>query len=352
MIPAIPIPRELALLEQSKALLAECKTVDEVKSIRDKAEALRQYAKQQGECLEIQNAAAEIKIRAERRAGELIKVMPKSKGAATPKRTSPEPTRSHDEIASAPSLKDMGIDHNQASRWQSIASVPEEDFEEHIVEKKKGQKELTSAGLHKLAKSMEARKPAEPSPIVKAKSAVVGSLSELLSAGKRFPTIYADPPWQYGNQGTRASTGDHYDTMTIDQICAEPVAQLVEDNAHLHLWTTNAFLFDARRVMEAWGFEYKSCFVWVKPQMGMGNYWRVSHEFMLFGIRGSLPFHVRDEMSWGQFDRGRHSEKPDGMRSKIERVSPGPYLEMYGRAALPGTEWTVYGNQVDGRLFG
>lgn len=346
MIPAIPIPRELALLEQSKALLAECKTVDEVKSIRDKAEALRQYAKQQGECLEIQNAAAEIKIRAERRAGELIKVMPKSDGGR-PKKTSNIVLP-----VSPPSLADMGIDKMQSSRWQSIASVPEEDFEEHIEKSKKGDKELTSAGVHKLAKAIEARKPAEPTPAVKAKSAVVGSLSELIEADKRFPTIYADPPWQYGNQGTRASTGDHYDTMTVDQICAEPVLQLVEDNAHLHLWTTNAFLFDARRVMEAWGFEYKSCFVWVKPQMGMGNYWRVSHEFMLFGIRGSLPFRVRDEMSWGEFDRGRHSEKPDGMRSKIERVSPGPYLEMYGRAALPGTDWTVYGNQVDGRLFG
>lgn len=103
----------------------------------------------------------------------------------------------------------------------------------------------------------------------------------------RFGIIYADPPWQYGNQSTRASTDNHYDTMSVDDICEMPVADHVADNAHLHLWTTNAFLFDAKRVMDAWGFEYRSVFVWVKPQMGIGNYWRVSHEFLLLGIRGN-----------------------------------------------------------------
>lgn len=173
----------------------------------------------------------------------------------------------------------------------------------------------------------------------------VGDLSDL---SRTFGTIYADPPWLYGNQGTRGSTGDHYSGMTPDEVAELPITHLVADTAHLHLWTTNAFLFDARRVMEAWGFDYKSCFVWVKPQMGMGNYWRVSHEFCLLGVRGSAPFRERDEMSWREWPRGRHSAKPGRMYDIIERVSPGPYLELFARRHHPG--WTAWGH-IEPDLF-
>jgi N6-adenosine-specific RNA methylase IME4 len=162
---------------------------------------------------------------------------------------------------------------------------------------------------------------------------------------RKFGTIYADPPWQYGNQGTRASTGNHYNTMTLDDICSMPVESLAADDAHLHLWTTNAFLFDAKRVMDAWGFEYRSVFVWVKPQMGIGNYWRVSHEFLLLGIRGNAKrFNEHNHMSWAQIDRSKHSAKPEQIRRTIEKVSNGPYLELFGRNQVHG--WTVFGNQV------
>ena len=181
----------------------------------------------------------------------------------------------------------------------------------------------------------------------------VTDLHELIARGKTFDSIYADPPWKYGNQGTRGATSDHYvhndgsdnnPGMEVDDICALPIAQLAAGASHLHLWTTNAFLFEARRVMEAWGFEYKSCFVWVKPQMGMGNYWRVSHEFCLLGVRGSLPFAARDEMSWREWRRNEHSAKPEGMYDLIERVSPGPHLELFARQVREG--WTCWGNEV------
>lgn len=111
--------------------------------------------------------------------------------------------------------------------------------------------------------------------------------------------------------------------MTLEQICSEPVAQLAEKNAHLHLWTTNAFLREAFKVIDAWGFRYKSCFVWVKDRLGMGNYWRVSHEFLLLGVRGSLTFRDRTQPSWLKCPRTTHSRKPWPVRVLIERVSPG-----------------------------
>lgn len=179
---------------------------------------------------------------------------------------------------------------------------------------------------------------------------IVEDLGVLVAAGAKFGTIYADPPWQYGNQGTRGATGDHYPGMLPEEVADFfPMANLARDDAHLHLWTTNAFLFDAREVMEAWGFEYKSVFVWVKPQMGMGNYWRVSHEFCLLGVRGSASFDVHDEMSWAEWDRGRHSAKPGRMYEKIERVSPGPYLELFARRQREG--WVSWGNEIEEDLF-
>jgi N6-adenosine-specific RNA methylase IME4 len=140
--------------------------------------------------------------------------------------------------------------------------------------------------------------------------------------------------------------------MSVEQICDEPIRDLVEGNAHLHLWTTNGFLPDALDVIQAWGFEFKSCFVWVKSDIGMGNYWRVSHEeYLLLGVRGSLTFKDRSVPSWVESRRTPHSRKPGIVRELIERVSPGPFLELYGREELPNSAWTVYGNHVEGRLF-
>lgn len=191
----------------------------------------------------------------------------------------------------------------------------------------------------------------------------VSNLLSLVAAGKRFGTIYADPPWRYDNQGTRAATGGHYKGveedgvevqsaagMTIEEICALPIGDLAAPDAHLHLWTTNGFLFECPKIFEAWGFEFRSSFIWVKPQIGIGNYWRNSHEFMLTAIRGNAKrFNDHSLKSWLECERGAHSAKPEQVRHFIERSSPGPYLELFGRHSAPG--WAVWGNQISETLF-
>jgi N6-adenosine-specific RNA methylase IME4 len=176
-------------------------------------------------------------------------------------------------------------------------------------------------------------------------------LQKLIARGDKFGAIYADPPWVYDNQGTRAAQGNHYGGLSVDELCELPVRELAADDAHLHLWTTNAFLFDCKRIFDAWGFEFRSTFVWVKPQMGIGNYWRNSHEFLLTGIRGDAKrFNDHSIKSWLECDRSRHSEKPFIMRDYIKRASPGPYLEMFARTPADG--WTCWGNEIDrGLLF-
>lgn len=171
-------------------------------------------------------------------------------------------------------------------------------------------------------------------------------LFDLAASGMKFGCIYADPPWLYSNQGTRASTSNHYEGLTVEELCNLPIRCLCAEDSHLHLWTTNAFLFEAPKIFDAWGFEFRSSFIWVKPQMGIGNYWRNSHEFLLTAVRGdALRFDDHGMISWRRIDRGAHSAKPEQVRSMITQASAGPYLELFGRRCIPG--WTVYGDQID-----
>lgn len=178
-------------------------------------------------------------------------------------------------------------------------------------------------------------------------------LHQLVRGGHRFGNIYADPPWLYDNQGTRASTGNHYEGLTVDQLCDPdllPIAKLAADDAHLHLWTTNGFLFECPRIFEAWGFEFKSSFVWVKPEIGIGNYWRNAHEFLLTAVRGNAKrFDDHSLRSWLECSRGQHSDKPDQVRDYITRASPTPRIELFARREYPG--WLAWGNQIDRNLF-
>jgi N6-adenosine-specific RNA methylase IME4 len=169
-----------------------------------------------------------------------------------------------------------------------------------------------------------------------------------------FTTICADPPWQYDNRATRAAAVNHYETLTPKQVAeyetdGRPVSGWKAAEAHLYLWTTNAFLRQAFDVLEAWGFTYKTTLVWVKPQLGIGNYFRSSHEFILFGTSGDLPVKDRNQRSWFEARRGRHSAKPEYFYELVERVSPGPYLELFGRPSPlfgPREGWTVRGREA------
>lgn len=328
--------RVIALCSAARKQLAEAVTVQDLKTVRDVGEAAVRLAKSRRDVgVQALLEGMEIVRRAERQLGVMLPAITGGRGRKEKSRD-------------VTFLADLGIERMQSSRFQRMAELPDEQFEAWIASCRESGEEMTQAAALKLAERHKP-KPVEPS-IDEYESGAVSDLGELLQRGLRYGCIYADPPWAYSNKATRANVDDEYkSTMTVDEICQEPVASLAADNCHLHLWTTNAFLFDARRVMEAWGFEYKSCFVWVKPQMGIGNYWRVSHEFMLLGIRGKPEFRRRDCMSWGQFDRTAHSKKPRDVRALVESVSHGPFLELYGRETVPN--WMVYGNEVAKTLF-
>jgi N6-adenosine-specific RNA methylase IME4 len=158
---------------------------------------------------------------------------------------------------------------------------------------------------------------------------------------QRYRTIVADPPWRYGNQGTRNAAGRQYPTMTIDDM--QKIVVPADESAHLYLWTTNAFLVEASQLMKWWGFDYKTLLTWVKTQIGMGNYFRNNTEHVLFGVKGKMPTLRRDCPTAFTAPRGPHSQKPDLFYDLVESMSPGPYIELFARRVRLG--WDGWGDE-------
>lgn len=185
--------------------------------------------------------------------------------------------------------------------------------------------------------------------------------ADLLSqyGGAGFKTILADPPWQFQNR-TGKMAPEHkrlnrYGTMQLQDIVDLPVKSLADDTAHLYLWVPNALLPEGLRVMEAWGFQYKSNVVWHKIRKdggpdgrGVGFYFRNVTELVLFGVRGKNARTLapgRRQVNFLATQKREHSRKPDEMYDIIESCSPGPYLELFARGTRPN--WSVWGNQAD-----
>jgi len=331
----------LVRYDEARRAVAACRTVDEAKDIADKAMALQAYARQAHD-QELEGWVAEIRLRARRRIGDLsVKLDTERERDSRTGILLPTLGKQ----AKSAALKTAGLSTSEAHRCDKIASVPESDFERVITERKGQRRPVTADDVVRVL----AKQAKRVVPIERGSLKTSCTVEDLDRFTIKCGTVYADPPWRYGNQGTRASTGDHYVGMSVEEICALPVANIAAENSHIHLWTTNAFLFEAQRVLTAWGFTYKSCYIWVKPQMGMGNYWRVSHEFLLLGVRGSTPFSDRSLMSWGQFARRKHSAKPEEIRQLIERASPGPRIELFARRKAPG--WYVWGNEIERSVF-
>lgn len=176
----------------------------------------------------------------------------------------------------------------------------------------------------------------------------------------KFRCIVADPPWPFqwsGGKGgrRRRETELGYKTMTLDEIAALPVADLADEaGCHLFLWATDEMYGEghAARIRDAWGF--KRCapsVIWRKPNYGMGVFPRPQHEILMVCRRGQASFTVNDVGSvqnWRQdssLNGGkRHSRKPDAALDLVERVSPGPYLELFARRQRLG--WQTWGDQA------
>ncbi len=181
-----------------------------------------------------------------------------------------------------------------------------------------------------------------------------------LAHGRRFSTVLVDPPWRFANR-TGKMAPEHgrlsrYSTLTVDDIAALPVGEIVAPTSHLYLWVPNALLPEGLRVMDAWGFTYKTNLVWHKVRKdggsdgrGVGFYFRNVSELILFGVRGKSARTLqpgRRQVNYMASRKREHSRKPDEQYAIIEACSPSPYLELFARGRRDG--WVCWGDQADG----
>jgi N6-adenosine-specific RNA methylase IME4 len=226
------------------------------------------------------------------------------------------------------------------SHYKEIAALPP-DQQEAMLDRTE-RDELTVRELRqevKWAKYVSGRMP-EPS----------AEDVPLARVGKRtFDLVYADPPWQYDFSETQErAIENQYPTMTVDEICALPISDVVGEDCVLFLWATAPKLPEAMQVMEAWGFEYRTQMVWVKDRVGMGYYVRNQHELLLIGKRGDVPVpreNVRPS-SVLHAPRAEHSRKPDEFYEAIEAMYPDlEKVELFCRRPREG--WAVWGLEVE-----
>lgn len=167
----------------------------------------------------------------------------------------------------------------------------------------------------------------------------------------KYHTIVADPPWAK-NQSGRGSYGgaiNHYDLMSLERIKQLPVADLAAEDAHLYVWCQNGNIDEGLEVIKAWGFRYITIIIWLKCRMGVGNYFRNASEICLFAVRGKQPPKCRNQMNFLISPITTHSQKPREFISIVERVSPGPYLELFCRRRPASSEnWHCWGNETEG----
>lgn len=168
----------------------------------------------------------------------------------------------------------------------------------------------------------------------------------------KYRVIYADPPWKYGdsrtNLGTATGAEHHYPTMSITELCDLDVKDIADENAVLFLWATSPLLEDSFKVINAWGFSYKSSFIWNKVAHNMGHYNSVRHELLLIATRGSCtPDSSKLHNSVVEIEKTRkHSEKPEYFRELIDEMyAYGKRIELFRRGDAPAG-WDVWGNEA------
>jgi N6-adenosine-specific RNA methylase IME4 len=273
------------------------------------------------------NKALVLYGKAARRAGQLLGEIERSPGGRPQKNSSDRRTSFQQ------ALGDCQIGHDTAHRWQGLARLDDATFAAWCARVEAGV-DRASVGL--------------PRPSDSPGTRVLTSLP----AGV-FRVIYADPPWRYepGAPPNR-EVANHYYTLSLDELCAltdaegRAISSLAAEDSILFMWATSPKLFEARDVIEAWGFEYRTCMVWVKDKIGMGWYARQRHELLLIAKRGEppMPEQANRPDSVIEAPRTAHSVKPDLVYGLIESMFAGPYVELFARGERDG--WAAWGTDV------
>ncbi len=319
----------LARLEDACRSLTKARTVQEAKQIVDLASAAKVYAKRQGLGREAIEIATAVQYEALRRVGELRREIPKNTGAAGGGKKASSRGAYLEPRDTAPTNEDLGLTKKVSSLSQQLAALPKPAFE-RVRDGKASITKVLREIVHKNRPTVA------------------------LPESTTYRVLYADPPWHYGNSGIINPDADnygraarHYPSMTIAELCALPVKKLRDANAVLFLWVTSPLLAECFAVVDAWGFAYKTSFVWDKVKHNFGHYNSVRHELLLVCTHGACTPDVNTMPDSVQsIERSTtHSEKPEAFRALIDELYPrGARLELFARRAAPAP-WATWGNE-------
>lgn len=169
---------------------------------------------------------------------------------------------------------------------------------------------------------------------------------------KKYKLLYIDPPWSYRNKrtggGMNSGSAQKYKTMSIEEICAMPIDKIADKNSALFLWVTCPLMQEGFKVINAWGYKYKTKIYWRKiMSLGMGFWFRGQVEELWLGIKGKVPAFRLQIPNFIQTKALRHSQKPEEARKIIEMTNLKPRIELFARQKIKG--WDAIGYDIDGK---
>jgi N6-adenosine-specific RNA methylase IME4 len=312
----------IAKLDIARQALVEADTIQKTKVIMDIAIAAEIYAKRQKLGEESIRYATAVKVEALRQLGNMLKETERATGGLPYQGST---SNKREPVERIPTLADLGLDKKTSSLAQRVADLSDEEMERV----KKGITLASTIKEHRRQKIKE-------------------EAIKVDSPQGKYRIIYADPPWNYGDKRDGRTTGaeDHYLSMTINELCDLPIKEITENNAVLFLWVTSPLLEECFEVIEAWGFKYKTSFVWDKIKHNMGHYNSVRHEFLLVCTKGScLPDNKKLFDSVLSIEKTEHSNKPEEFRNIIDTLYIyGNRIELFARQKVDG--WDSWGNDA------
>ena len=319
--------QNLQVQSESDRQIAALKTTPEANTLRNKIKAVQALAPKRLENFEVAFNGACSYCEVSAKAGKLWAELENKR---------PEGHQSTRENSLVISVTDAGFgDSHDATVCARVSELTLEERKAYYHKCQNDEKIPTLGGLYTFWRVKD-REDLETPPLPEGK----------------YRVIYADPPWFYNDkcdEGAIQSEGSEskYSSMTIDELCNLPIKELAQDDAVLFLWVTSPLLFECAPIIKAWGFEYKSSFVWDKVKHNMGHYNSVRHEFLLICTRGSCtPDSSELVDSVQSIDRTDHSVKPDEFRTIIDRLyTHGNKIELFARRPADG--WCVWGNEIE-----
>jgi len=269
------------------------------------------------------------------------------------------PIRTDDELA-----KMAGVSRDTIRKVERIESSGSEELKQALgagelsinlasdlatLEAEK-QKEVVAGGKDVAREAVKAIREDKAKAKKEKRRAELDSQVEAIASGEiaqpsgLFDVIAIDPPWAYGREydpdGSRIA--NPYPEMSQEQIKAIDLP--VKNDCVLFLWTTHQFIFDAKELLDHWGFEYKATMVWDKEKIGMGAWLRMQCEFCLVAIKGKPFWDNTTHRDIIREAKREHSRKPEAFYSIVEEITAGRRLEYFSRQARSG--WEVFGNDT------